>query len=202
MATHTYDAWLVDLDGTLYRPLGLKLLMAAELLTEPGAVRVIRAFRREHERMRKEAFACETGSPFDEQIDRTARTTALGTERVREIVLRWMVDKPSRRLRPFRREGLVEEIASYRNAGGKTALVSDYPAEAKLRALEARALFDVVVANGEPGGPCALKPSPAGFLAAATQLGVSPERCLVLGDRDDADGEAALRAGMSFRLVR
>ena len=202
MAMHTYDAWIVDLDGTLYRPLGLKLLMAAELLTEPGAVRVIRAFRREHERLREEGFTCETGSPFDEQIERTARATALGTEQVRTIALRWMVDRPSRRLRAFRREGLVEEIANHRNAGGRTALVSDYPAEAKLRALDAHSLFDVVVANGEPGGPCALKPSPAGFLAAATQLGVSPERCLVLGDRDDADGEAARRAGMSFRLVR
>jgi HAD superfamily hydrolase (TIGR01549 family) len=202
MAMNTYEAWLVDLDGTLYRPLGLKLLMAAALLTEPAAIRVIRAFRGEHERMREEAFTCETGSPFDEQIERTARATGLAAEHVRAIAFRWMVDKPSKRLRAFRREGLVEEIASYRSGGGKTALVSDYPAEAKLRALDARSLFDVVVANGEPGGPRALKPSPDGLLAAATRLGVSPGRCLVLGDRDDADGEAARRAGMSFRLVR
>ncbi len=202
MATHTHDAWLVDLDGTLYRPLGLKLLMAAELFTDPKAIRVVRAFRHEHERMRAEGFACETGSPFDEQVERTARATSLGTDQVRAVVLRWMVDRPSRRLRLFRREELIGEIASYRAGGGKTALVSDYPAEAKLQALDARSLFDVVVANGEAGGPCALKPSPDGFLAAATRLGVAPAQCLVLGDRDDADGEAARRAGMSFRLVR
>jgi beta-phosphoglucomutase-like phosphatase (HAD superfamily) len=38
-------------------------------------------------------------------------------------------------------------------------------------------------------------------LQAASELGISPEECLVLGDRQDADGEAARRAGMAFRLI-
>ena len=62
-------------------------------------------------------------------------------------------------------------------------------------------LFEVVVANGEAGGPRWLKPDPDGYLSAAGRLGVAPERCLVLGDRADADGEAARRAGMTFRHV-
>ncbi|MGE5786496.1 MAG: HAD hydrolase-like protein, partial [Myxococcales bacterium] len=36
----------------------------------------------------------------------------------------------------------------------------------------------------------------------AKSLGVEPTRCLVIGDRVDADGAAAKAAGMSFRLVR
>jgi len=75
------------------------------------------------------------------------------------------------------------------------------PARRKLAALGAAALFDAVVASGEPGAPGALKPSPEGYLAAATLHGVAPAECHVIGDREDADGEAARRAGMAFRRV-
>jgi beta-phosphoglucomutase-like phosphatase (HAD superfamily) len=60
----------------------------------------------------------------------------------------------------------------------------------------------VVVASGEPGGPLRLKPHPNGMLQAAEALAVAPVRCLVIGDRDDADGLAARSAGMAFRLMR
>ncbi|HMJ15422.1 MAG TPA: HAD-IA family hydrolase, partial [Polyangiaceae bacterium] len=63
-------------------------------------------------------------------------------------------------------------------------------------------LFDTVVASGEPDGPRRLKPHPDGYLAAAQRLGVPAERCLVIGDRQDADGAAATAAGMQFRWVR
>jgi beta-phosphoglucomutase-like phosphatase (HAD superfamily) len=59
-----------------------------------------------------------------------------------------------------------------------------------------------VIANGEPGGPERLKPHPDGYLLAAALLGVSSEQCLVIGDRDDADGVAARHAKMAFRLIR
>ena len=72
----------------------------------------------------------------------------------------------------------------------------------KLDALGAGDLFDCVVASGEPGGPELLKPHPDGMLKAARALGELPEACLVIGDRTDADGEAARRAGMAFRLIR
>ena len=79
------------------------------------------------------------------------------------------------------------------------AMISE--ARDKLAALGDASLFEVVVASGEPEGPPRLKPHPGGYLAAAKRLGVPPEECLVIGDRDDADGAAARAAGMSFRLV-
>jgi putative hydrolase of the HAD superfamily len=196
-----YEAWLVDLDGTLYRPLGVKLAMGAELLTGPGVIPLLRAFRHEHERLREEGFASDSRTPFEEQLGRAAKVTGANEQDVRRAVTRWMVDKPCKWIRLFRRKTLLDEIQAFRANGGKTALVSDYPARSKLRALRAEALFDTVVANGEPDGPSALKPSPEGYLAAARRLGIDASRCLVIGDRDDADGEAARRAGMGFRLV-
>jgi HAD superfamily hydrolase (TIGR01509 family) len=113
-----------------------------------------------------------------------------------------MIERPAKWLPLFRRRELLAEIDAFRARGGRTALVSDYPARRKLEALGASRLFDVVVASGEPDGPPRLKPHPGGMLRAAAALGVTPARCLVLGDRPDADGKAANAAGMAFRHVR
>jgi HAD superfamily hydrolase (TIGR01549 family) len=113
-----------------------------------------------------------------------------------------MIQRPGKWLRLFRRQPLLAELHAFKQQQGVLALVSDYPARRKLQALGVSALFDVVVANGEAGGPRWLKPNPEGLLSAAERLGVNAERCLVLGDRADVDGEAARRAGMAFRRVR
>lgn len=194
-------AWLVDLDGTLYRHPPVKRRMAlCLLLRNPGAVPLLRRFRKEHEGLRDRPPS-EGISPYDEQIARTAAATGMTTERVREIVEDWMLERPGRIIRNYRHDRLIEEIAAFRARGGKTALVSDYPASKKLAALAVADLFDVVVANGEAGGPLRLKPDPAGYLLAAQRLGIAAAHCLVIGDREDADGAAAEAAGMQFRLV-
>lgn len=223
----TRDAWLVDLDGTLYRARPLKAAMAVELaLRGRRAIPVIREFRRQHEETRSAPLDRERSkhsgaeastasstvgstrsgsarsSPYDRQIEQTARQLGLPSEDVRAVVERWMIVRPCAYLTRFRRAALLAEIGKFREAGGRTALVSDYPARAKLAAVGAADLFDAVIANGEPGGPRHLKPDPEGYLLAADRLGVPPERCLVIGDRDDADGVAARSAGMAFRLIR
>jgi HAD superfamily hydrolase (TIGR01549 family) len=196
-----HEAWLVDLDGTLYFPLPVKAAMAAELLTVGrGAIGALRHFRHHHERLRAEPV--EGPDQYRIQLERAAQSLALETDVLATLVTEWMHDRPGRWIRLFRRRSLLEEIAAHRAAGGKTALVSDYPARRKLVALGVESLFDVVVASGEPDGPPWLKPHPAGYLRAAEALGVEPTRCLVIGDRDDADGSAARSAGMAFRLVR
>jgi HAD superfamily hydrolase (TIGR01549 family) len=201
VSERSHDAWLVDLDGTLYTARWVKLAMAMELaLGGWGAVPTLRRFRKEHETLREELDG-PVDSPFDEQVDRTAHALGIARELVAERVGEWMIDRPGKWVRRFRRQSLLDEIRAFREAGGKTALVSDYPARAKLVALGALDLFDVIVASGERDGPHRLKPDPDGYLRAARSLGADPGRCLVIGDRDDADGEAARAAGMAFRRV-
>jgi FMN phosphatase YigB (HAD superfamily) len=204
-ATTRYSAWLVDLDGTLYRHKPVQLAMALELLLFGwGSIKTLRAFRHSHEALRAEA-ADETAlalSPFERQLEHAAR--ALGRERndVERIVRLWMFERPLKWVARAKREKLLDALGRYKAGGGKTALVSDYPARGKLQALGATSLFDLVVSNGEPGGPSKLKPHPEGYLSAAERLGVEPARCLVIGDRDDADGGAARAAGMGLCLIR
>jgi putative hydrolase of the HAD superfamily len=202
-----YDAWLVDLDGTLYRARWVKLGMALELaLFGWSALGILRRFRHEHEALRAElasgsALAHSHPSPFAAQISRTAQALAVPPERVETVVRDWMLERPQKWIRRFARASLLAELRAFRAQGGRSALVSDYPALKKLRALGAEALFDVVVASGEEHGPRSLKPDPEGYLRAATLLEVAPARCLVIGDRTDADGAAARAANMDFRLI-
>ena len=192
-------AWLVNLDGTLYAQRPVRLAMAAELaLVGWSSVRILSRFRREQEALRDLDL---DGDPFRLQVERTAQALGKAVAVVEARVRDWMIERPSRWLPLFRRRALLEEIGAFRSAGGRTAVVSDYPARRKLDALGATALFDVVVASGEPDGPPRLKPHPGGFLRAAAALGVEAAQCLVIGDRADADGLAAKNAGMAFRLV-
>jgi HAD superfamily hydrolase (TIGR01549 family) len=195
-----HAAWLVDLDGTLYSAPPVRLCMLGELSL--GGWRVLptlRRFRSEQEQLRRSQN--EPGDPYRVQIERTALACGITAAEVERRVEEWMLERPAKWLWLFRRSALLEELATFRRGGGRLALVSDYPARAKLAALGCGELFDAVVASGEVGGPRWLKPHPDGYLMAAERLGVSPARCLVLGDRVDADGEAARRAGMTFRHV-
>lgn len=201
MNTHgSHDAWLVDLDGTLYVQTPVRLAMAAEVgLLGWSSLQLLRQFRREHEKVRELELE---GDPFRLQIERTAKALGAPASLVEASVRRWMIERPAKWLPLFRRRELIAEIDAFRARGGRTALVSDYPARKKLEALGASRLFDVVVASGEPDGPPRLKPHPGGMLRAASALGIEPARCLVIGDRPDADGRAASAAGMAFRHVR
>lgn len=206
--TTSFRAWLVDLDGTLYHPLPVRTAMAFELAVSGArVVPVIRAFRRQHElvrdaaRVRRENPRLEPTSPYELQLDRTAEVLGRDVPSVRRAVEEWMLERPGKWLRMFRRRSLLREIEHFRARGGTTALVSDYPAFGKLKALGASHLFDIVLANGESPDVTALKPDPACLLAAAAKLGVRPEECLVIGDRLDADGAAAHAAKMAFRRI-
>jgi HAD superfamily hydrolase (TIGR01549 family) len=190
----------VELDGTLYEPRPVEYARHVVVLLGGADVRTLRRFRAAHEHLRASQTR-PVASPYRMQLEQTAAALGLEPARVEAQVRQWMIERPGKWLRRFRRRALIAELTRFRANGGRLALVSDYPASRKLEALGCRSLFDAIVANGEDGGPEWLKPHPDGLLKASTRLGVGPERCLVLGDRADADGEAARRAGMAFRKI-
>lgn len=199
-----HQAWLVDLDGTLYRPGPVKRRMALELLWRaPVLFWPLRQVRRAHERLRAEpGLQGPVETPLEAQLRLAGNALGWTPERLRLTFMEWMVERPCRHLGPHANRPLIEELRQARSRGIRLALVSDYPAQAKLAALGVRELFEAVIANGEAPGPTRLKPDPAGYLQAAEALGCAPAQCLVIGDRQDADGRAAAAAGMGFRWIQ
>jgi HAD superfamily hydrolase (TIGR01549 family) len=201
------DAYLVDFDGTLYRARPVQLCMAIELLlTGARAINTLRRFRKSHEQLRQgllpRALVDPSKSPFEQQLAVTAADLNVSEAKVRDTVEQWMMIRPRKWIRLFRRRSLIQELLRYKQQGAKLALVSDYPLSLKVQSLRREIEFDAIVASGEPGGPAQLKPSPEGYLTAAAALGIHASQCQVIGDRPDADGAAAAAAGMDFRLVR
>src|SRR5690606_10259497 len=103
----TFDAWLVDLDGTLYRPRPLKLMMALSVvLLGWRHIRLLRRFRHEHEALR-EHLTEPVDSPYEIQIARTASALDLSVAEVQRVVTRWMVERPGPFIAWFRRRALL-----------------------------------------------------------------------------------------------
>ena len=77
---------------------------------------------------------------------------------------------------------------------------SDYPAAAKLRALELVRHFSIVVCATDPDVG-ALKPHPRGFLCASARWQLDPAEVLFVGDRIDVDATGAAAAGMPCVII-
>jgi putative hydrolase of the HAD superfamily len=79
-------------------------------------------------------------------------------------------------------------------------LLSDYPAEKKLRAMGLAGRFSAVLSAKDPRVGL-FKPSPRGIQVMLQDLGVGPESAVYVGDRPSVDGEAARRAGVKCVIL-
>lgn len=94
---------------------------------------------------------------------------------------------------------LVFENLKKRNI--KIAILSDYEVVLpRMKALNISSEnVDLIYGAAELGG---LKPAPEIFLKIANELKIKPENILVVGDRDDTDGEGARNSGMKFVQIK
>ena len=92
-------------------------------------------------------------------------------------------------------------IGYCKKLGVRLVVLSDYGHTIeKLQALGLeQSLFDWVVSAPELGG---LKPAPQLMARVAEQMGVQANQCLVIGDREDTDGELAHVVNAGFYLVK
>lgn len=192
------DAVIFDVDGTLFdhvslrRPMLIKML--AHLVTGRLSwrdIHTVRVFRRERERMALE----EADNIGVLQLTRVASMTRASRHEVEALVSRWMYDEPLAFVTRHAFPDARRFVATLSTRGIRTGVFSDYPAGGKLHALGIS--VDVVRdATAEDVGR--LKPHPEGFTRVCQLLQTRPHRCLIIGDRDDRDGEAARRGDFMF----
>ncbi len=116
---------------------------------------------------------------------------------VEDCVKKWILISPLRHLKSLRFAGIVEFCSALENAEIKLAAFSDYPAKEKLKVLGFPNMLPVSSVDKEVNR---LKPDPKGLLVVARKLRVPIDACLLIGDRNDRDGECALRIEMPYLI--
>lgn len=91
--------------------------------------------------------------------------------------------------------GIPEAIASLKNAGFTVGVVTSKRAVLATKSLKAHGLFDAFACVNGAEDSTARKPDPDPLLTAAKKLGVSPDRCVYVGD-SPYDLQAAHAASM------
>jgi HAD superfamily hydrolase (TIGR01549 family) len=183
-----------DMDGTLYRQLPVRLRMLRDMLLhalwhrDANVIAVVARYRRIRERL-----GDQQTSDFERiLISETAASTSNSADRVRAIVSEWIERRPARYLSACRYPGLRELFSGLRQKKKSIGILSDYPVQAKLLALQLTA--DYVVTASDAGVGC-LKPHPRGLQALIAAAGVEAHATLVIGDRAERDGLVARRVG-------
>jgi HAD superfamily hydrolase (TIGR01549 family) len=180
----------------------MRALMAIELasmaltqpLRAPRRWRVLAAYRKAQERLRSTPLAGTT------QLDVVAQRTGVKAAEIERIVGEWMFERPLKYLRACRARGVFDLLRFLTRRGLQIGVLSDYPADAKLRALGLDGWFSVVLCSSDPEIG-ALKPDPRGFLAACERWQLDPGEVLVVGDRFDVDAAGADAAGMPSVII-
>ena len=193
-----YKLVVFDLDGTLYDKRGLSLRM---VLHAPWDLMKMRAERQTRARMKGLWLGTENFvQTYNEQLAQRMGCSPLQAKEWYEQRYMPLMVKLIGKYQPLG-EWVLPFVQDCQHKGIKMVVLSDYGfVNEKLQALGLEpSLFDWVVSAPELGG---LKPAAELMHHVAERMGVAVEDCLVIGDREDTDGEMARRSGAQFRKVK
>ncbi len=203
-------AIVFDLDGTLYDQRPLRQAMLARLVRAHAlrpmrglrTVRALSAYRSAQERLRERPpeSAGSTNVAY-EQVRLASERTGYSETFVAGCVTRWMEEEPLDLVARHARPGALEFARQARAQGLALGLLSDYPAEAKLRALRLGDAFDAVLTAQSPTVGV-FKPHPRGLRLLLELLEVRPSEAVFVGDRVDVDAAAAAAAGVPCYILK
>ncbi|RNI25591.1 HAD family hydrolase [Rufibacter latericius] len=193
-------AVIFDVDGTLYNQSRLRKKMLFSLMRhyalKPWQLKDMLILH--HFRAEREKKSGATGDLENAQYAWCASKGNFPIDRIKKVVQFWMFQFPNKYLPGCVYPGVKAFFEALQKKGIKIGIYSDYEAVEKLKAMNLNA--DVVVSSTSKLVD-QLKPNPKGLLYIMAQLGVSPDECLFIGDRQELDGECAIRAGMPYLIV-
>lgn len=189
---------IFDLDGTLYDNGRLPLYVVLHSLCSLRMLRAERSVRRELAGI----FFGRGSAATDELLLRVSTRTGKPLRSVTHWYFEAYLPLQEKMLKAhFHAKPWVKDtLARLRAEGVMLACFSDYPQiSGKLKALGIDpAMFDILADAPSMGG---CKPCPEAFLNLVSQAGVTPDEVLVVGDRDDNDGEGARRSGLRYQII-
>lgn len=189
-----------DVDGTLYSQRALRALMVGELLVflirHPLRFRdviIVREYRRVHEK-----FHSKKSDNLEEELLATVSTRlSIDHQQIRGVVNEWLFRRPLKYLRYVCFPEVKVTINHLKKNGVAVTFLSDHYPVGKLQALGFK--VEGTYYSTRPDLNC-LKPNPNLLSKILSDFGVLPCECVVIGDRDDRDGELARVAGTHFIL--
>ena len=192
-------AIIFDLDGTLYDNSHLPIRLILHSLPH---IFTLSAERKSRAELSGKHFGSRE-EYFHQLFSRIAQKRGI-TEQKAELWYRGIYMPSMRKVltRHYHYKASVPEILQQlRSQNIKIAVFSDYGyLDQRLKAVDINPeWFDLCVDAPALGG---LKPCRESFLKIAEMLNEAPEDILVIGDRDDTDGQGARNSGMQFLLVK
>lgn len=192
---------IFDVDGTLYIQSRLRkkmfLALMAYYVIRPWRFKeilILHHFRVEREKRTRDQY----NDLENAQYVWCAEKGKHPIELIKKVVDHWIFHFPVKYLKSCVYPGTKAFFDALREYNIKIAIYSDYKAYSKLKAMDLEA--DLVISSTDPEID-KLKPDPKGLLYISQQLNVSTEECLFIGDRQELDGESAIRANMPYLIV-
>ena len=198
-----YKLVIWDLDGTLYFQqefrLKMVMLLLKNLFLRPSKWKelfVILNYRQ----IRETWDASDSGNDLEmRQYVETALKCRIQPEEVKRIIIHWMHEEPLKHLLPYRDEEAALRIKEMQKQGIRNVVYSDYPTKDKLKALEI-CVEDSFAASDEEIG--CMKPNPKGIEYILEKYEVDKKDAIMVGDRMEKDGEAAIASGIDYLILK
>lgn len=195
MDKNKYELYVFDVDGTLYFQNKVRMIMAGRLISyylchinRFKDLFIIKDFRS----LRDKA------EDTDGLYKLTANKNRVSEDRVKEVIRKWIYDNPLDAVKSARDDKLCKLINELMLNGKKVAIWSDYFADDKLKVLGVEC-ENVYTAEQERVGE--LKPSPKGLKLIMNDLNIPSDKTLMVGDRMEKDGKAAIAAGCDYIIL-
>ncbi len=196
-----FKLFIFDLDGTLYDQGKLRQKLIKNLILRfitfrisTTDLKIINTFRRQREQHK--GYASKTLEA--DQYHWCAEELKLPVEKVKNQIKEFMHILPLRYLLACRYPYVDQVFAALKEQGTAIAVYSDYPVHSKINALELKADAEFCSTDKDIQQ---FKPSGNAIDFICRKMNIAKDETILIGDREDTDGESAKQAEVSFLKV-